>query len=670
MNEQPISGRVGNKAFIWSKEAFGGRGAWYEIHKKGGLGRLANREEKKILGNPNIKEKVVEPEVPETVEEDIENDTIPNQEDDTTSDGMSRRRARALRNYGIKNNLIRNIVQGNGLGSVQKTVSETLQANVMGFKEKFDPISIARRLTGDLGAVILGKALGRSSEDIQYFTGYRSTARPLSGTSPTAKKLGGLDTASYTTVSENQQQRFRKGTGTANLLARLLNLMKKYHEETIKQHELDRNEEKARKEEREKWQKELVNTAGGKTATPVNGPNDNDGSGGSGGSGGVGQFLEQMAVDSVGALALRRLLKTKIGRKLIKTGLKAKGVLSKGISPIAKLFTGGASKIAGKVAEKGGTAAAKGTIKAAAGKIMKIADKSIIKKLVGKAIGKGAVKSVLKKIPGISIAAGLFFAADRAMSGDFKGAIGELSSGVAGTLPIAGTAAGLALDLGLIGRDIYKETYGVFPEDDDPKAVPGRLKEISEVVQEAVTAEDKPTATKVTQNTTPSNKTNTEGGTTPPASTGSTPAPTATPDSPPPPTSATGSPPAPSATPTSGATPATAGSPPPTTTPSAPNQSSAETNRLSRPPVVAPKATLSPPEPNPVAQRAQAAIETNEKEKTTTGSSMMKPIVVDNSKRINTKSKAEDTVSYDDSFSVREMDPTLHWITQTNLRRV
>lgn len=93
--------------------------------------------------------------------------------------------------------------------------------------------------------------------------------------------------------------------------------------------------------------------------------------------------------------------------------------------------------------------------------------KSVVKaeeKIVGKAaaettakVGEKALgKSLLKKIPGIGLIAGLGFAGNRAMAGDWTGAGMEMASGVAGTLPGAGTAASVGIDAALAARDIYK----------------------------------------------------------------------------------------------------------------------------------------------------------------------------------------------------------------------
>lgn len=108
-----------------------------------------------------------------------------------------------------------------------------------------------------------------------------------------------------------------------------------------------------------------------------------------------------------------------------------------GILP-AVLAAGGGSLLK-KVFTRGGTRTA-----------AKAAGKAAAKKAAAKAVG----KSLLKKIPLIGAVAGIGFGIHRAMRGDFAGALGEVASGVASTIPGVGTAASLAIDAGLAARDV------------------------------------------------------------------------------------------------------------------------------------------------------------------------------------------------------------------------
>lgn len=122
-------------------------------------------------------------------------------------------------------------------------------------------------------------------------------------------------------------------------------------------------------------------------------------------------------------------------------------------STVGKAVNKGMQKVGGavtKTVQKTGEAVAK----TAAGKAVQKAAAKTVGKTAAKAVG----KSVLKKIPLVSVGAGLVFGAQRAMAGDWKGAAGEVASGALGTFPGLGTAASVAIDAGLAGRDIYNET--------------------------------------------------------------------------------------------------------------------------------------------------------------------------------------------------------------------
>ena len=96
----------------------------------------------------------------------------------------------------------------------------------------------------------------------------------------------------------------------------------------------------------------------------------------------------------------------------------------------------------------------------------KSAGKKSLKSIVGKIIGPRIAKVVGKSIPFVGALAGLGFGIARAMEGDFKGAGAEVAGGIASTFPGAGTAVSVATDVGLLARDVYKEAYEVFPEND------------------------------------------------------------------------------------------------------------------------------------------------------------------------------------------------------------
>tara|TARA_B100000519_G_scaffold201575_1_gene217510 strand:- start:7 stop:2076 length:2070 start_codon:yes stop_codon:yes gene_type:complete len=72
----------------------------------------------------------------------------------------------------------------------------------------------------------------------------------------------------------------------------------------------------------------------------------------------------------------------------------------------------------------------------------------------GKTAAKGLTKAALKKIPIAGAFFGTLFAAQRAIAGDYSGAAMEFASGLAGAIPILGTAASLGIDAALIAKDM------------------------------------------------------------------------------------------------------------------------------------------------------------------------------------------------------------------------
>lgn len=124
------------------------------------------------------------------------------------------------------------------------------------------------------------------------------------------------------------------------------------------------------------------------------------------------------------------------------------GLGTKALGGVKKLLTRG--KVPTGAAAK---SAEKGAVKAAEKGAVKAAQKGAVK-AAGKVATKALGKSLLKKLPLIGLAAGIGFGIQRAMKGDVAGAMGEVLSGAASTIPGIGTAASVAIDAGLAARDI------------------------------------------------------------------------------------------------------------------------------------------------------------------------------------------------------------------------
>ena len=93
-------------------------------------------------------------------------------------------------------------------------------------------------------------------------------------------------------------------------------------------------------------------------------------------------------------------------------------------------------------------------------------------------LARKSVGVLLKAAPAIGIAAGVYLTASRALSGDLKGATAEFG-GI--FLP---SLAGLPVDLGLAARDVYKDQFDIFPEDEPDKALRyERMKQITAYIK-------------------------------------------------------------------------------------------------------------------------------------------------------------------------------------------
>lgn len=97
--------------------------------------------------------------------------------------------AARLKNQSLGSVIADQLISGEGYGaSIGKAIGLKTKARVTRLKAKFDPLNIAKFMTGGsrLGPAILGKMTGRSRKDIEYFTG---RARPVS----TSTKIGKLE---------------------------------------------------------------------------------------------------------------------------------------------------------------------------------------------------------------------------------------------------------------------------------------------------------------------------------------------------------------------------------------------------------------------------------------------------------------------------------------------
>ena len=91
-------------------------------------------------------------------------------------------------------------------------------------------------------------------------------------------------------------------------------------------------------------------------------------------------------------------------------------------------------------------------------KVMSVASRKTLQKASAKTatkvLGKTMIKTGVKKVPILGAIAGLGFGVQRLLSGDPAGALMEVASGVASTIPGAGTAISIGIDSALIAKDL------------------------------------------------------------------------------------------------------------------------------------------------------------------------------------------------------------------------
>ena len=102
-----------------------------------------------------------------------------------------------------------------------------------------------------------------------------------------------------------------------------------------------------------------------------------------------------------------------------------------------------------------------------------------IKGIITKSIGKRLAGVIGKSIPLVGFALGGFDSIRRLIERDYVGSAVAASSAAASTIPFAGTSIAIAGAVTNMIRDVYKEVYGVYPENDDPAGVVGRMEEIA-----------------------------------------------------------------------------------------------------------------------------------------------------------------------------------------------
>jgi hypothetical protein len=161
---------------------------------------------------------------------------------------MEYRKAANIRARKLSDVIATEITSGKSIKeSFKAGISEKFKAHVTGIKEKFDPLNMAKALTGgsSLGPALLGKALGRSQKDITYFAQNARLLKNIAG--------GNVGKVNSATAVKGQAQ----AQNTA-MLQRIFNFMKKTHEKDMLRFEKLQNFKEEEQNEKQKRHDELI----------------------------------------------------------------------------------------------------------------------------------------------------------------------------------------------------------------------------------------------------------------------------------------------------------------------------------------------------------------------------------------------------------------------------
>lgn len=381
---------------------------------------------------------------------------------------MSYQKAEYVRSSGLSRLIEQNMASGQGfLKSTRGAIGSKFKARVTGLKEKFDPLNFFKAISGGnplafrlLGGRAFGRLTGRSDEDVDYFAGGPGSRKQF-GRRKNKKSAEPLIT---TIASGKKIVPVMAGDNVADEVSKLYTLLKNSFDEKIKKSELQKNFEEGKNQKEEKRHKELIDALRGIT-------------GGMGGGGGksddskkwyevifdvlrdgwskVAKFAKGIIELIGGVITKVKDFAGKIWNKIKNVAKdvyeivmgKVKAIIASITDTIKTVFPKASEKISSfvdKVVEGG-----KDLFKIGEKTEAKVAEKEVAK-VAEKTLG----KSLLKKIPILGLGAGLFFGAQRALAGDWLGAGLEVASGAASSIPVVGTAASAAIDIGLAARDV------------------------------------------------------------------------------------------------------------------------------------------------------------------------------------------------------------------------
>ena len=588
-----ITKKLGKEIFAWQPNAFNGKGYWFVVGKKGGLGRAATKEQYKLLGKPQ--QDKIDPISPKVYEEEsATNQPLDKEPEKKTKTKRVKKKKTAL------SSVIDQMLSGKGLAEIARDATVRKAGDVASFiadktidKSKqilgrFNPFGKKKSVedTSKLGGGLVKKMVGKKDKPTSEL---KSSETPiiskLNSEEPEEKKKKQKDP--FRSTVSGKDSKLQKGDTAANVLAKLYGLINKDFEANKLHDELSKNFEEDRKKKAEKRHKELIDALKSLSGTKESDDKDKKKKDDKedGGGGGIIDTLTS-ALSSLGFG--KKILGKLKGAKGAAEALKAEKGAVKGFTKFAQAAEGvaeGGLKSASKISKvlKG----AKGVLKflekipglsliaAGAGLVMDIKD-AIDAHEAGEIDDKGLKKVVVEAVGG---ALGGLGGAE--LGGILGGAIGSVIP-VAGTL-VGGALGGVAGFFGgeKLGKMAAGKAFEFFETATDKEPPKDPLKENEKQKEKA--SPTLPTATKLSSgsNASPAPSPSASGGSPAPASSPSSSAGSPAPASAP---SASGSAPASSPSASSSGSPASAPAPsaaPSSTTPSPPSPAPVPTSTSS-----------------------------------------------------------------------------------------
>jgi len=223
---EQITKKLNEQVFAWDPTAFG-KGYWYVLGKKGGLGRAASKVEAKELGVP-------EGENEKQITEDKVNKTK----------GIS--------------SLLNNEKTNSKKPKVKKTISEKIKKiitrNTLSYNEK------SKR---DQETFLPGTSLSTDISSIGDSLFNKLYPVEDKKTSTLEKKNKTRKEPFITTVSSGKSSNVRKGDSVADVMVKLYNLTKKNYDDDKKKSQRTKNFSKERGDEKKKFLDDLLKGIGG-----------------------------------------------------------------------------------------------------------------------------------------------------------------------------------------------------------------------------------------------------------------------------------------------------------------------------------------------------------------------------------------------------------------------